>query len=254
MPTLSSTSHRERLATHLLRPVGDIDVRHDQGVFHHHAGSRGKKLIEAAVERDARHDGDKDGGRRRDQGKQRDDPHMQARGGAAAAARLQDQPELAADKGAKDQDDQQVDRQQRDDHLVGRRQRRQIGKDGKGDERADQRDDDRDPAQEPVFNPGRRSLCHSRFGGEGLIDAGHELPLMRAEGPGGRGIPPYEVMLFYNNVAGLRHFRGERQGLTAATVNLDVQVPDLLAQSVAINTQKVRRADLVAARGRQRRR
>jgi hypothetical protein len=73
---------------------------------------------------------------------------------AGAAARLQDQPKLTADDGAEQQDDQQIDREQCNDHFMRRGKRRQIGKDDEGDERAEQRNDDREPAQGTVFNPG----------------------------------------------------------------------------------------------------
>src|SRR5688572_4608727 len=99
-----------------------------------------------------------------------------------------------------------------------RRKRGQIGKDEESDDRAEERHDYREPAQRPVFNPGGRGLSHSRLRGEGLIEAGHELPLTRTK-PRRTRRPRYWVMLLYNNVAGLRHFRGESEDLAAATVN-----------------------------------
>src|SRR5258705_2096855 len=43
------------------------------------------------------------------------------------------------------------------------------------------------------------------------------------------------------------------QSLAAAPVNLNVEIPDLLPQRVAVETEQVSRANLVAAGGRQRR-
>src|SRR5882724_8526449 len=82
----------------------------------------------------------------------------------------------------------------------------------------------------------------------------------------------------YHNVAELRHFRGApplapgsqstnhvitgasesrtrndgRNSLAAAAVDLDIEVPDLLAQGVAVQTEQVGGADLIAAGGRER--
>src|SRR6476646_9692201 len=48
--------------------------------------------------------------------------------------------------------------------------------------------------------------------------------------------------------------RGKRvRFLAAAPVDLNVEIPDLLPQRVAVEAEQVGRADLVAARGRQRR-
>src|SRR5688500_7275985 len=107
------------------------------------------------------------------------------------------------------------------------RKRGQIGKDDEGDEGADQRNDHRDPAERAVFNPGGRGLSHSRFRGKGLIEAGHVLPSIDASPRRARRAPTAWVMLLYNNVAALRHFRGASRGLVAAAVNLDIQIPNL---------------------------
>ena len=71
------------------------------------------------------------------------------------------------------------------------------------------------------------------------------------------------LMHSYHNVAELRQFRGVPAAkpivfqrlkhrtiprLTAAAVNLDVEIPDLLSQRVAVEAKQVGRADLVAAR------
>src|SRR5882757_4127571 len=72
----------------------------------------------------------------------------------------------------------------------------------------------------------------------------------------------------YHNVAELRQFRGVSAGefspstgsiapegpaSAAAAIDLNIEVPDLLAQRVAVKPEQVGGADLVAARGRQRR-
>src|SRR5215475_3029404 len=81
-------------------------------------------------------------------------------------------------------------------------------------------------------------------------------------------------MLFYNNVAGLRQFRGVkncpcgrsaprqesafernlRNGSAAAAEDLDFEISDFLAQRVAIDPEQVRRADLVVSCRRERHR
>ena len=44
------------------------------------------------------------------------------------------------------------------------------------------------------------------------------------------------------------------QPLTAAPIDLNVEIPDLLPQRVAVEAQQIGGANLIAARGRQRRR
>src|SRR6266704_383619 len=68
-----------------------------------------------------------------------------------------------------------------------------------------------------------------------------------------------QLMLFYNNVAELRLFRGVIRlsvhklsgpdGSAGGTDHLDLQLADLLALGVAIDAQEIGGADVVAARG-----
>src|SRR5437660_7037959 len=46
--------------------------------------------------------------------------------------------------------------------------------------------------------------------------------------------------------------RKRLQSLAAASVDLNIEIPDLLPERVAVEAEQVGRADLVAARGRQR--
>jgi hypothetical protein len=71
------------------------------------------------------------------------------------------------------------------------------------------------------------------------------------------------VMLLYNNVARLRHFlgvwrpqSGRRSADLAAArpIDLNFEVADFLAQRITINTEEIGGADLIASRGRKRRR
>ena len=77
------------------------------------------------------------------------------------------------------------------------------------------------------------------------------------------------LMHSYHNVAELRQFRGARcvefsqypgfcefqaaKPLAAAPINLDVEIPDLLPQRIAVEAEQVGGADLIAARRCQRR-
>src|SRR3954462_15868751 len=60
-------------------------------------------------------------------------------------------------------------------------------------------------------------------------------------------IRPRGLMHSYHIVAELRQFDGELNRLTSATIDLDVQVTDFLAQCVAVEPKKIGRADLIAA-------
>ena len=75
---------------------------------------------------------DEDGRHRRDHREQRDDPDVQPRRGAAAPAGLHHEPDLAGDDAEQQEDGERVDQQQRDDDLMGRRDRRQVGKHHEG--------------------------------------------------------------------------------------------------------------------------
>src|SRR4029078_8230241 len=46
--------------------------------------------------------------------------------------------------------------------------------------------------------------------------------------------------------------RGDRQPLTAASIDLNIEVADLLPQGIAVETEQIGRPDLVTAGGRQR--
>ena len=64
-----------------------------------------------------------------------------------------------------------------------------------------------------------------------------------------------KVRLFYNNVAELRQIlgvTGTSNALSAGSEHLNLQIPDLLAQRVAVDPQEVGSADLVAPGRRQR--
>src|SRR3954468_5309254 len=66
-----------------------------------------------------------------------------------------------------------------------------------------------------------------------------------------RSIPSRSTRLYYE---GKRDCEGKRvRSLAAAPVDLNVEIPDLLPQRIAVEAEQVGRADLVATRGRQRR-
>jgi len=72
-----------------------------------------------------------------------------------------------------------------------------------------------------------------------------------------------QVMLLYNNVAELRQFHGGeiqkmklKQGVRKSSIgsyDLNIQIPDFLAQSIPVNPEEFSRPDLVATRRHQRR-
>jgi hypothetical protein len=72
------------------------------------------------------------------------------------------------------------------------------------------------------------------------------------------GFAAQPVLLFYNNVAELRQFRGTRTAprsrFSAAAENLNVQVTDFLAQGIPVDPEQVGGADLITAGGRERHR
>ena len=89
---------RDGLGARELRVLAHIGVRHDQRVLDQRAVLLREQAVETAVERDAGDHRDQDRRHRGDHREQRDDAHMQARGGAAAAAGLQHPPDLAPDQ------------------------------------------------------------------------------------------------------------------------------------------------------------
>ena len=163
--------HDQDVGAHDLRVVVQIGFRHDQRIFDGRARARGEQPVEAAVERDAGDDGDQDGGRRGDDREQADDAHVQLGAGAPGAARLHDQPDFAHDDAEQQQHRGGIHQQQRDDHVMGRQDRREIGEDDEGGEGREQSEPDGDRAEHPRFprlDGGRRERG---FGGGGLFDA-----------------------------------------------------------------------------------
>ena len=61
--------------------------------------------------------------------------------------------------------------QQRDDHVMGRRDRREVGEDDEGGEGRQQREADGDRAEHPRFAPLGGGRRERGFGGGGLFDA-----------------------------------------------------------------------------------
>ena len=148
--------HRQILAADRCGVLGHIGVGHDQRLLDHGARARREETVEAAVERRGGDDGDENGGHRGDDREQADDLHMQPRAGAAAPARLDDNPDFAPDDGEQQKPGDGVAEQQLDDHLVDRRDRRQAGEHQEGGGGRQQRDADGDRPDEPRGDGHRR--------------------------------------------------------------------------------------------------
>ena len=106
--------------------------------------------VEAAVERHARDHRDQDRRHRRDHREQaRRSAHAAAprRGRGAAPAHT---PDLARDDHDEQKDRDRVDQEQRDDDLVGRRDRREPGQHDEGHERRQQRERDGRKSRAPA--------------------------------------------------------------------------------------------------------
>ena len=179
--------------------------------------ARREEAVEAAIERRARHHGDEDGGNRGDDGEQADDLHVQPRAGAAAPARLHDDPDFAADDAEQQQPGHGIAEQQLLDHGVDRRNRGQPGEHQEGGGRREQRYADRDRADQAGgegiagmrLSPQPASMWrnlidrrHGRSEDAGLLSKGGKFEWSPAT-------HPPRVMLLYNNVARLRQFLGD---------------------------------------------
>ena len=92
-------SHGHDLAADVGGVLVHIGIGHDQRLLDHGAGARREETVEPAIERRRCHDGDEDGRHRGDDGEQADDLDVQARAGAPAPARLDDDPDFAPDDG-----------------------------------------------------------------------------------------------------------------------------------------------------------
>ena len=87
---------------------------------------------------------------------------MQPRPRAAASPRLDEVPDLAADQRQQPQHRDEIDSEERDDHVVGRADESQVGKHQKRRQRRQQRGDDGHGAD----RPGRKTrYCRRPLGG-----------------------------------------------------------------------------------------
>ncbi len=185
--------------------VAQIGFGHEQRIFNRRARAGRKQTVEAAVERHAGDNRDQDRGRGGDNGKQADDADMQPGGGAARAARLHHLPDFAHDDCEQQNDGRRVGQQQRDDDVMGRRDRRQIGENDESGKGRQQRQDDRDRPHDPRFTALGRRCGERRFGTGGLVDA-HESPAGRVGGKcGGRKCAPGAVESVPSTDAFIQH-------------------------------------------------
>ena len=153
--------------------LAHIGVRDDQRVLDQRLGLPRKQLIEPAVERDARHHRDQDRRNRRHHREQGDDPHMQPRGGPAAAARLHDAPDLAGHGGDQKEHRHRIGEQEGDHHLVVGLDRREVGQHHEGRERRQERQRHRAKADRARQPAGRRGGARHDLGCGCLADGRH---------------------------------------------------------------------------------
>ena len=164
-------SHGQNLAADRLGVFAHIGVGHDQRLLDHGARAGREETVEAAVERGRGDHGDEHGRHRGDNGEQADDLDVKARAGAAAPARLDDDPDFAPDNGEQQKPGDGIAEEKLDDHLVDRRDRGQAGEHQEGRGRRQQRDADRDRPDQPR---GDRHRCGGRRIERGdLIDSRH---------------------------------------------------------------------------------
>ena len=129
---------RDDVGAHDLGVLAHIGFRHDQRILDQRMGLPREQPVEPAVERDARDHRDQDRGNRGNQRKQGDDAHMQPRRRPATPARLQDAPDFPADERQQQKNREGIHQQQREHDLMGRQNRREIGKHHKGRKRRQQ--------------------------------------------------------------------------------------------------------------------
>ena len=163
------------VGAHDLGMLANIGLGDDHRVFDQRLGLLGKQAIEPAVERDARHHGDQNRRHRRDQRKQRNDTHVQPCRGPPTPACLQDAPDFPPDERQQKKDRERVHQQEREDDLVGRQNRREVGEDHESRERRQQRHRHRDRADKPRQPTGRRRRGGREFGRSDLADVRHEV-------------------------------------------------------------------------------
>ena len=166
-------AHQHDIGTHDLRMIAQIGFRDDQRILDRRACAGREQPVEAAIERDARHDRHQNCRGRGDNREQPHNPNVQPRGGPSRPFGLDDLPDLPDDDRQQQDDGPGVDRQQRDDDIVRRRDRGQIGQNDEGGEGGQQRQADRNRpqhAQFPLRRTGKRS-----FGNGGLVQT-HEFP------------------------------------------------------------------------------
>ena len=159
------------IAADRLGMLAHIGVGHDQRLLDHGAGAGREETVEAAVERGRGDDGDQNGRHRGDDREQADDLDVQPRAGAAAPARLDDDPDFAPDDAEQQKPGHGVAEQQLDDDLVDRGDRGQAGKHQEGGGGRQQRDADRDGADQPRGHRHRRGRRRVERGD--LIDSRH---------------------------------------------------------------------------------
>ena len=218
--------HRHILAADVGGVLGHIGVGHDQRLFDHGARARRKETVEPAIERRRGHDGDEDGRNRGDHREQADDLNVQPRAGAAAAARLDDDPDFAPDDGEQEQAGDGIAKQQLDDHLVDRRDRGQTGEHQKcGGGRKQREPTAIAPISREATGIGAPAAGSSGATGTGAAAAdvagrpdrqssfsfpepSNRWKLKKKSADGWNLATRPQVMLLYNNVARLRQLLG----------------------------------------------
>ena len=166
----------DAVAAHELALLAHIGVGDDHRILDQRPHLLREQAVEAAVERHARDHRHQDRGRRGDDREQRDDAHVQPRGGAPAAPRLHHAPDLAPDDQDQKKNRECVGGQKRDHDLMGRRDRGEPPEHDKGHEGRQQGERDGAKAKRPPDPSGRRSGGGRRqIGGGGLADGCHQL-------------------------------------------------------------------------------
>ena len=153
-----------------------IGLRHDQRILNHGAGTHGKQSVEPLVEGNAGQHRDQHCGRDRDDGKQRDDLHMQASPRPAPTPRLDDMPDLAPDNNEQQQHRDGIYPQQRNYHIRGRVDGQKAGQHHERNHCRQQRHDDGDHADQPGRKPRTCRYRVRRLDGGSVFDGRHRHP------------------------------------------------------------------------------
>ena len=200
---------RDAVGAHELDVLAHIGIRDDQRILDHRLSLLREQTIEAAVERHACDDRHQHRRNCRNDGEQCHDTHMQARRRAAAAPRLHYPPHLSRDHQNEKEHSDRVGEKQRNHDLMRRRDRSEAGEHDKGYKRGQQRERHGRETERPG-KPSRCWCCRSvnQFRGRGLADSAHQLVSPNGNSHGNAMWAPPRLMLLYNNVAGLRQFRG----------------------------------------------